>query len=73
MTNKKWFYPIQENVTIWLDKNFSRWQNDWQDVIEKEGIVYERYSGVGKDNDFLAVLITITKQDNNYRVYKMIE
>lgn len=72
-TKSKWFYPIQGKVTNWLENNFTRYQCDWQDVVEKEGIVYERYSGLDNDNEFSAVIVTITKQSNDFFVYKMIK
>lgn len=73
MTTTKWYYPVQEKMKSYLLEIFDQYQCDWQDVVEHEGIVYERYSGVTNSGDFLAVLITITKQANDFFVYRLIE
>lgn len=67
----KWFFPIQEKSKKFLEAYFDRYQCDWQDVIEKEGIVYERYSGVTKDNKSDAIIITYLSQSNDFFVYTM--
>lgn len=69
----KWFYPLQAKANEWLNSYFINYNCEWQDVIEKEGIVYERFSGTNKENNYESVLITYRKKTESIDVYKKFE
>ena len=66
--NDKWFFALQKKIAEYLDKNYSNWQCQYQDVCENR--VYENYLVFNKDNHSAVIMFVMRKVTNDYLIFE---